>query len=233
MGNTAPPCQDEIREIGHRFANVIGTILGSAELALSQLPPDAVASRKRLARIIDAAKQGRDLTWRLQSLQTDSAPAEAPAALPPAAAPAPPRAAATPPADPGSPPRGSERILLIDDDRDILTTIGEALVTLGYHVTTRTAPRDAMTLFRSHPDAFDLVITDMKMPECNGVELARALHAARPETPIVLCTGNDEAIAANAPGRFGFAAVLEKPIRWHELALAMRDVLDPLMIEQE
>ena len=60
---------------------------------------------------------------------------------------------------------------------------------LGYDVTVSTDSRDALSFFRSKPEEFDLVITDMTMPNMTGVELARELIKIRQEIPVILCTG--------------------------------------------
>ncbi|MFK5952883.1 MAG: response regulator, partial [Desulfobacterium sp.] len=71
--------------------------------------------------------------------------------------------------------RGDERILIVDDQKSILNVEKQILEHLGYHVTACTAPGDALKLFSANPDTFDLVITDLTMPDMTGDMLASEL----------------------------------------------------------
>ncbi|NIA05981.1 MAG: PAS domain S-box protein, partial [Proteobacteria bacterium] len=86
-------------------------------------------------------------------------------------------------------PTGGERILFVDDAKDLADATKGILTYLGYRVTATTSSPEALALFRSQPDAFDLVITDQTMPEMTGVQLAGELLGVRPDLPIILCTG--------------------------------------------
>jgi len=91
-------------------------------------------------------------------------------------------------------PGGSERILFVDDEQ-VLVNIGkEMLERLGYEVTARTSSIEALELFRVKPDQFDLVITDMTMPNMTGEKLAKEIMGIRADIPIILCTGYSEHI---------------------------------------
>jgi PAS domain S-box-containing protein len=85
--------------------------------------------------------------------------------------------------------KGNESILLVDDEDQIVRMVQETLKRLGYHVTPRTSSIEALEAFRAQPDKFDLVITDMTMPNMTGAELAPKLLDIRPDIPIILCTG--------------------------------------------
>ncbi len=86
-------------------------------------------------------------------------------------------------------PTGTERILVIDDELPIAKINSQILQRFGYHVTIRTSSIEALELFRSKPNGFDLVITDMTMPNMTGDKLAAELITIRPEIPVILCTG--------------------------------------------
>ena len=91
-------------------------------------------------------------------------------------------------------PLGHERILFIDDE-PALGTMGQRLLQhLGYEVITETSSLEALALFTRHPDRFDLVITDMTMPQMTGKRLAQEMLRMRPDIPIILCTGFSEHI---------------------------------------
>ena len=122
--------------------------------------------------------------------------------------------------------RGQERILYVDDERQIGSMTYFKLRNLGYDVTVMTDSLEAWDYFRSDPEAVDLLITDMTMPNLTGVGLTKRVQSVRPDLPVILCTGfgnaaNDETIR-NLP----LKAVLTKPIFTHEIAAAIRTIFD-------
>jgi PAS domain S-box-containing protein len=121
---------------------------------------------------------------------------------------------------------GSERILFVDDE-PALTLMGKKILgRLGYRVQTTTRPAEALEIIRTNPQEFDLVITDLTMPEMTGVHLAQALTEIRPDLPIVLCTGfSDQANEAMLPS-IGIRGLLLKPLTIHELAHSVRMAID-------
>ena len=121
---------------------------------------------------------------------------------------------------------GSERILIIDDEPAVANVGARVLEHLGYKVTAKTRSLDALDLFRAHPDEFDLVLTDMTMPDMTGCDLAAALLAIRPELPIILSTGYSKTVSEGSIADFGVKAIVYKPIVMVELARVVRQVLD-------
>jgi len=122
--------------------------------------------------------------------------------------------------------RGTEHILLIDDEEAILTMEKQMLERLGYHVTSRTSSIEALEAVKTNPDKFDLVITDMAMPNMSGDRLSAELIKIRPGMPILLCTGFSETISEEKAASFGIQAFLLKPIVMMDLAQKIREVLD-------
>ncbi len=123
-------------------------------------------------------------------------------------------------------PTGHERILLIDDEQ-VLVDIGkEMLEYLGYSVETRTSSVDALSLFGADPFRFDLVITDMTMPNMTGEKLAVELRRIRGDIPIVICTGYSERLLEERIRAVGISALVMKPILMAQLASAIREALD-------
>jgi PAS domain S-box-containing protein len=122
-------------------------------------------------------------------------------------------------------PKGTERILLVDDQPSIVVVTQRVLRFLGYTVTATSSPRQALALFRASPESFDLVITDQTMPELTGYELATQIQAIRPETPIILSTGRIEPLDESAVDRPRIAMLLLKPYTKESLAEAVRGVL--------
>ncbi len=121
--------------------------------------------------------------------------------------------------------RGNERILLVDDDEPIVRIEKQRLEHLGYHVTSKTNSTDALKLFQAGPHKFDLVVTDMTMPNMTGVELSRNLLEIRPDIPIIICTGFSELIDEERAAALGIRGYVMKPIVTSEIANRIRDAL--------
>ncbi|TAL18428.1 hybrid sensor histidine kinase/response regulator [bacterium] len=123
-------------------------------------------------------------------------------------------------------PVGSEHILVIDDDRTIMELEQEMLCHLGYRVTGFSNCLDALDTFSASPGDFDLVITDLIMPNFSGTDLAQKVTAIRPEMPVMLCTGLSEDLSPSCAAELGIRRIVIKPIILKEFALAVRSVLD-------
>ena len=123
-------------------------------------------------------------------------------------------------------PSGKERILFVDDEPPLARMGGRLLERLGYSVETRTSSTEALELFRSKPDEFDLVITDMTMPHMMGDKLAVELQQIRSDIPIILCTGYSAIISEEKAKEIGIKAFTYKPIAKADLANTIREVLD-------
>ncbi|MEZ4526221.1 MAG: response regulator [Desulfobacterales bacterium] len=121
---------------------------------------------------------------------------------------------------------GNERILLVDDELQIVQMEKQMLERLGYQVTDVTESSAALHLFRSGPDEFDLVITDMTMPGMTGIELSRELIQIRPDIPIILCTGFSELITREKALERGIREYVMKPVLKGEMAKTVRRVLE-------
>jgi len=121
---------------------------------------------------------------------------------------------------------GNERILLVDDEEPISMMIKTMLERLGYQVSVRNSSTDTLKAFRAVPDRFDLVITDMTMPNLTGDKLAIEIKKIRPDIPIILCTGFSAKVSEGKSSDFGIDGVLMKPVALVELAKALRNVLD-------
>lgn len=80
---------------------------------------------------------------------------------------------------------GSERILLVDDEEGIARMMNVMLQRFGYAVTYHTNCLDSLQAFRNSPTSYDLVISDMTMPNMNGLQFASKIRTIRPEIPII------------------------------------------------
>jgi PAS domain S-box-containing protein len=121
---------------------------------------------------------------------------------------------------------GREHILFVDDEANLVELGMELLTSLGYDVTGRTSSLEALELFRAKPDRFNLVITDMTMPNMTGVDLAREMMFIRPDLPIILCTGFSELISMEKATSIGIRRFITKPLLIKSLAMAIREVID-------
>ena len=122
--------------------------------------------------------------------------------------------------------RGNERILLIDDEEQIVSMEQQMLENLGYEVTARTDSNEALKEFSEKPQNFDLVITDMTMPHMTGDELAKKLLDIKPDIPVILCTGFNEDITEEKALAMGIQKFVMKPVIKNDLATTIRTVLD-------
>lgn len=123
-------------------------------------------------------------------------------------------------------PTGSEHILLVDDEVAIANLEMQILERLGYTVSKRTNSTDALEAFRNNPDRFDLVITDISMPQMTGDRLANEIMKIRPDMPIIICTGFSERISQEQALSMGVKGFLMKPLVKADIANEVRRVLD-------
>ncbi|MDB4442141.1 cache domain-containing protein [bacterium] len=120
---------------------------------------------------------------------------------------------------------GSERILFVDDE-DFQADIGKRMLErIGYRVTAKTSSVEAFELFRQSPNEFDLVITDMTMPDMTGDVLARKIIAIRPDIPIIVCTGYSERINPDIVKEIGIRELAMKPVVMKDIAQMVERIL--------
>lgn len=120
---------------------------------------------------------------------------------------------------------GTGRILFVDDEPAIALFAQKMLERLGYQVVAKTDSTEALALFRDNPHQFDLVITDMAMPQMAGDRLSMALKEIRPDIPIILCTGYSDHMDEDRARALGIASYVLKPLERETLARQIRIVL--------
>ncbi len=123
-------------------------------------------------------------------------------------------------------PLGNEKILFVDDEPFQVDIGKQMLERLGYKVTVTTKSIEALEIFREDPQKFDLVITDMTMPDITGDELAKTLMLIRPDIPIIVCTGYSEKITEEKAKSIGIKGLIMKPVVMREMAVMIRDALN-------
>ncbi|HEY0706158.1 MAG TPA: ATP-binding protein [Polyangia bacterium] len=121
--------------------------------------------------------------------------------------------------------RGSEKILLVEDNEQVRVVVGGMLRRQGYDVMEAADARQALEMSGSHRGDIDLLLTDVVMPEISGTDLARTLAPLRPAMKVIFMSGyTDDATfyGASRPGN----AFLQKPVSLKTLAGTIRQVLD-------
>ena len=132
---------------------------------------------------------------------------------------------------PNASPRGclpigfGEEILVVDDEIAITILTQRLLQRLNYEVTICNQALAALALVQDDPARFDLVITDLAMPDLTGLELVAQIRTLRPDLPVILATGLPPQISADEFRQAGIAEVLMKPVRPHTMAAALRRAL--------
>ncbi len=121
---------------------------------------------------------------------------------------------------------GNERILFVDDEDAMVQLNRQRLERLGYSVTGETNPLKALEHFRCRPESFDLIITDMTMPQMGGDNLVREILKIKSNFPIILCTGYSDRLSEERAKEIGISKYIEKPIEKETLARSVREVLD-------
>jgi DNA-binding response OmpR family regulator len=118
------------------------------------------------------------------------------------------------------------KLLIIDDNKDILTALNDFLSKKKYDVVSASDGLDGLKLLETEKQGFDLVITDLIMPNISGVGLISILKKNFPDIPVIAITGwgeHPEALATEAQAD----RVLEKPFDLSELDILIRELLSP------
>jgi CheY-like chemotaxis protein/anti-sigma regulatory factor (Ser/Thr protein kinase) len=121
--------------------------------------------------------------------------------------------------------KGHEHILFIDDEQVLVEMGKKMLEQMGYSVETRTSSVEALALFSAHPQKYDLVITDLTMPNMTGEKLAVELLRIRPDLPIILCTGYAESLLEKKVKNMGITNLVMKPLLRTDMDRAIQNAL--------
>jgi len=123
-------------------------------------------------------------------------------------------------------PRGTETILIVDDEPQIRESSDIMLKRLGYTVLTAEDGRQGLDTYSTHHDDIRLVITDLAMPKMDGSKMAASIRENNPDLPILLCTGYSEAMEIQKLPTEQFSAQMHKPLRMQKLATVIRHLID-------
>jgi PAS domain S-box-containing protein len=121
---------------------------------------------------------------------------------------------------------GKGRLLLVDDEVDIVNAAKIILEQSGYEVVTFTNSLEAWEIFQAESDKFDLIISDLTMPRMTGLELAKKILTIRPQMPIIICTGFSESITSEKAKELGIREVILKPIIPQHLTETIGQILE-------
>jgi PAS domain S-box-containing protein len=123
-------------------------------------------------------------------------------------------------------PQGSEKILLVEDEKALLNILERLLRSLGYDVEAYSNSAEALSAFLHKAECFDLVVTDQIMPDMTGAQLAWEIRRKTPKIPVILLTGFNEPLGGEARNpSVKFDRILKKPLMHADLAFAVRKVL--------
>jgi len=125
-------------------------------------------------------------------------------------------------------PTGTESILFIDDEQPLAEIGKQMLERLGYEVIAKTNSVEALEMVKTEPGRFQLVITDLTMPQMTGEELAENIWQIRSDIPIIICSGLNSKMTAGKLKEMGFKALIMKPISMEIMAQTVRTVLDEI-----
>ena len=109
-------------------------------------------------------------------------------------------------------PRGTETILVVDDEEVLANTLKRMLQSLGYQVTTANSSEEALETFQAHLGKLDLVITDWAMPGITGDRLAEMMLEIKPDTKVILFSAFDDGITKGNFQPQNIRYTLKKPI---------------------
>jgi len=124
-------------------------------------------------------------------------------------------------------PQGSGQIIMIVDDERALVTLAEEIIAqLGYEPVGFESSPAALDAFRARPEGFDAVLTDEAMPEVTGSELAQAVRKLRPGIPVIMMTGYGGDKLMSQAAHIGVNEVLRKPLRRRDLADSLARVFN-------
>jgi CheY-like chemotaxis protein len=117
-----------------------------------------------------------------------------------------------------------ERVLYVDDEEPLVFLMTRMLTQLGYKVTGCTEPQKALEIFRSGPNDFDVVVSDLSMPQMSGIDLAREVLRTRPGMPILIASGYIRPEDNEEVRSLGLPDLLLKPDTIEELSRSLHNV---------
>lgn len=122
----------------------------------------------------------------------------------------------------------STRILIVDDEQDIVESMALFLQKCGYQIAGFDDPQQALDAIHEDPTSFDLLITDQSMPNIKGLDLIAQVRSLRPTLPVILISGYSETISENRLSQLHISRFVNKPV----LPTQMRQILEEVLEDQ-
>jgi len=122
-------------------------------------------------------------------------------------------------------------ILFVDDEKELLFTVDDYLSQMGYNITVVDSGLKALELTKKR--RIDVLITDLKMPEVNGLELLKAVKKSQPETEVIILTGYGSIETAVEALKLGSYDYLQKPIKLDRLKALIDRILEKKSLQEE
>ncbi|MCF6247734.1 MAG: response regulator [Desulfobacula sp.] len=121
---------------------------------------------------------------------------------------------------------GTETIMIVDDEESVLSSSSELIADYGYKVKAFLDVKNAFKAFEQNKFGFDLIITDMTMPNMTGDDFAKKVLSIRDNIPIVLCTGYSNKMSKEKALKLGIKKYFQKPLEAKEMLHSIRKILD-------
>ncbi len=121
---------------------------------------------------------------------------------------------------------GTETIMIVEDEDDLLQIMQTILGQYGYKVLTASNGKEALETIDKLPEKVQMVISDIIMPEMNGLDLYRYVMERRPDLPFIFITGYTTEFIIRAEDTGEFTELLQKPFKMNDLAVKVRSMLD-------
>lgn len=126
----------------------------------------------------------------------------------------------------GAKAKGKGTVLLVDDEPAALKVLSLMIRKIGFNTDAQNSPKQALERFRTNPDEYDLVVTDLTMPEMTGFELAAAIHKTNPGTPIIMISGYGKNVDDQYTlEQYGIRKSLNKPVKMMQIASAIQELI--------
>jgi DNA-binding NtrC family response regulator len=125
------------------------------------------------------------------------------------------------------------KVLVVDDDEDMRATLMDFISRMGAKVRTAADVPDARQILASEPSAFELVLTDLKIPGGSGLDVVKAAHLRSPETLVTIITGYASLETAIEAVRLGAYDYITKPFSLEEIGVQVRNMMERVGLSKE